>query len=198
MGLQLKSHILESRKLEQLKKVVHALKRKVLSLEDELKVLKNKKETDQEDNKENCFRKENAFNHEYIKSSTPKEVKDKVKDKCKDDIINCKECSYKCKREATLKKHMTTNHSHHTCKECKESLPSVMELLKHISKHHSKEQSDTNDKSFKEDLSIQKENEEEDPQQSSEEDALVDDLLLKDIEDGYEKYETNSSFDFST
>ena len=74
---------------------------------------------------------------------------------------------------------MITNHSHHTCKECKESLPSVMELLKHISKHHSKEQSDTNDKSFKEDLSIQKENEEEDPQQSSEEDALVDDLLLK-------------------
>ena len=60
------TYILESRKFEQLEKVVHALTRKVLSLEYELKVLKNKKETDQEDNKENCFRKENSFKHEYL------------------------------------------------------------------------------------------------------------------------------------
>ena len=68
-----------------------------------------------------------------------------------------------------------------------------MELLKLVSK-----QSDQNDKIFKEDLSIQKENKYEDTQHSSEEDALVDVLLSKDIEDGCARYETDSSFDFST
>ena len=89
---------------------------------------------------------------------------------------------------------MITNHSHHTCEECKESLPSVMELLKHVSKHYSKERSDKNE----EDPSILKENKYEDTQQSSGKYAFVDDLLLKYIEGGYEKYKKDSSFDFSS
>ena len=43
------TNIIESKKLKELEKVVHALTRKVLSLEDQVKVMKNKKETDQED-----------------------------------------------------------------------------------------------------------------------------------------------------
>ena len=107
------TNIIESKKLQQLEKVVHALTRKVLSLEDQVKVMKNKKETDQEDINHKCFTRESSFNHEDIMSSTPKDLKEKVKEKNEEDRFKCKECKYKCKKEATLKKHMITNHSHY-------------------------------------------------------------------------------------
>ena len=189
------TNMIESKKLEQLEQVVHALTRTVLSLEDQVKVMKNKKETDQEENKENCFTRESSFNHKDIRSSTPKDLKEKVKDKSEEDLIKCKECKYKCKKEATLQNHMITNHSHHECKECHQNMPSVMELLKHVAKHHCKEQNDKNDEKFKDDVSVQSENKDEEPKQNHEEDALLDDLLLKDIEEK-EEYQKDSSFDF--
>ena len=61
----------ESEKFQQLEKVVKALSRKVLSLESELKELKNKSEEE----------KGISFNINDVKysSSTPKDVKQKVK-----------------------------------------------------------------------------------------------------------------------
>ena len=55
-------------------------------------------------------------------------------------MLKCNKCSYKCKKETTLSKHMITTHQEHPCKECKEKLPTFMELLKHVAKHHCKEQ----------------------------------------------------------
>ena len=73
-------------------------------------------------------------------SSTKKAMKNKVEeDTHKEEMLNCKECKYKCKKEINLKKHMVTHHENHKCKECKEELTKFMELLKHIAKHHSKE-----------------------------------------------------------
>ena len=189
------TNMIESKKLEQLEKVVHALTRKVLSLEDQVKVIKNKKETDQEEIKEKCFTRESSFNHEDIMSSTPKDLKEKVKDKNEEDLFKCKECKYKCKKETTFKKHMITNHSHHKCKECHQNMPSFMELLKHVAKHHCKEQNDKNDEKFKDDVSVQSENKDKEPKLNHEEDALVDDILLKYLEEK-EEYQKDLSFEF--
>ena len=56
------------------KKVLHAITRKVQSLPDEIKEIKNKKET----NKEESITKQSFFNTDDIKcsSSTPKDLKD--------------------------------------------------------------------------------------------------------------------------
>ena len=74
-------------------------------------------------------------------TSTPKEEKQKInKDQNKKDIISCKECSYTCKKEESLKKHMITKHDEHQCKECKCISPTFMDFLKHITKHQYKDQ----------------------------------------------------------
>ena len=134
----------EGKRLEHLEKVVHALTRKVLCLEDEIKDMKNKSETSKEVINENPIAEESSFNHNDIKhsSSTPKanDVKEKVhKVKSKEELLYCKECNYKCKKEIYLKKHRLSTHGDHICNECKEKLPTFMELLKHVAKHHYKE-----------------------------------------------------------
>ena len=138
---------LEAKKLVQLEKVVHALTRKVLSLETEVEAMKSKTQTDKNPMNENCLIKESSFNNSVIKhsSSTPKAKKDKIeKDTSDEEMLKCKECKYKCKKEITLKKHMVTNHENHKCKECKEELSTFMELLKHVAQHHSNERVDIN------------------------------------------------------
>ena len=92
------------------------------------------------------------------------------------EVLNCKECSYKCKKEISLKKHMLNNHEEHMCKECEEKLPTFMELLKHFAKHHFQDK-------------------DEEPKLNSEEDKLLDNLLLKDLEEK-EEYAKDSSFVF--
>ena len=69
----------ESKELERCEKVLHALTRKVLYLENEMKELKNKKENIKDVMNENHDKTESSFNHNDIKhsSSTPKIVKDK-------------------------------------------------------------------------------------------------------------------------
>ena len=74
-------------------------------------------------------------------------MKDKEQeDTSKEEMLNCKECKYKCKKEITLKKHMVTHHENHKCKEYREKLNTSTELLKHIAKHHSKEGGDITEK----------------------------------------------------
>ena len=66
-------------------------------------------------------------------SSTPKDIKEKVKkDVSKENILNCKECNYKCTKEISLKKHMVTHHETHRSKECREESSTFMKLLKHV------------------------------------------------------------------
>ena len=54
---------IDDKKLEQTKKVLHALTRKVLSLKDEIKVIKNKKETNKEENNEKKYHNRKFLQH---------------------------------------------------------------------------------------------------------------------------------------
>ena len=102
--------------------------------------MKNKSETE----------KEPSFNINDLKdcSSTPKDVKEKVKiNDFREKFLNCAECSYKCKKEKTMKKHILANHEDHQCKECQEKFPAFIELPKHVVKHHFKEQVDIHKRS---------------------------------------------------
>jgi hypothetical protein len=153
-------------KLKQLEKVVHALTRKVLSLEEELTEIrknktkdehlklpclcKNSGEKEHEDLKENVVEvKEDISEKDFNpkSSSSPKEKKNHPKNEVKkiksiEDLYKCTKCEYRCKKEATLKKHMLTQHQDHACKECKEIFSSFMELLKHVADQHFKEQNE--------------------------------------------------------
>ena len=101
----------EIQNLEQMEKVMHALTRKVLSLENEIEAMKNKVKTDKKVENEKCLEKESSLNISDIKHSTPKVMKEKENtDDSKEDMLNCKECNYKCEKEIFLKKHMVTNH----------------------------------------------------------------------------------------
>ena len=43
------------------------------------------------------------------------------------------------KKEATIKKHMITQHDNHASKECNKNVPSFMVLLKYVAQYHDKE-----------------------------------------------------------
>ena len=99
-------------KNEVLEKVTHALTRKVLSLEKELKDSKMKKNMFHEITsgvKEKYIEmKENSsFHHSDIKErcSTPKEINDKVENiVTESEMLICKECGYTCKKEKNSEK----------------------------------------------------------------------------------------------
>ena len=93
-------------KLEVLEKVVHALTRKALSFEAELKVLKDfkhersncvkekERETNYEASHENI-----SFNHTELKGTTSNEKNNKdEKLDLKDEMLRCKNCDYSCKK----------------------------------------------------------------------------------------------------
>ena len=93
-----------------------------------------------------------SFNHSEIKqaTSTPKDKTGKdEKVEVTVELKACIECKYKCKKEDTLKKHMTTKHSEHKCKDCQEKLPTFMHLLKHVAQHHYKDQSEKQEEQYK-------------------------------------------------
>jgi hypothetical protein len=118
-----------------MEKVMHALTRKVLSLENEMEVMKKKVETNKRVDNEKFLEKVSDIKH-----STPKVMKEKEKtDNSEEDMLYCKDCNYKCKKELSLKKHMVTKHESHKCKECKQELSTFMELLKHVARHHEKD-----------------------------------------------------------
>ena len=132
----------EIHNLEQMEKILQALTRKVLSQEKEIEVMKNNIKINKNKVNKNCLQKERSFNISDIKhsSSTPKVLKEKGETEGgEEDLFNCKECNYKCKKEQSLKKHMITKHESHKCKECKEELFTFMELLQHVAKDHSKD-----------------------------------------------------------
>ena len=143
-------------KVETMEKVLHAMTRKVLSLENEVIDLKRNKinhlvfedlknkvsELDKEKNIQKDKVDESLnFNHNSIKetSSTPK---DKLLEelKSKSELLKCEKCNYSCKKEKSLKNHMLTKHDYHECKECQKKLPNFMQLLKHKAEHHTEEQ----------------------------------------------------------
>ena len=117
-----------------------------------LRIKEKDKETENQNSSENVSMNKTSFNPSEIEhaTSTPKEksgkvkkVEDKVELKC------CTECKYKCKKEDTRKKHMTTKHSEHRCKDCQEKLPTFMHLLKHVAQHHYMDQRETQEKHYK-------------------------------------------------
>ena len=151
---------------ETLEKVVHALTRKVLSLETEMLEVKNKRNTSETLEEP---RESNVLNVEVIESgidvkkekphinllenkndllhkdtiSKTKKKKELVKNDVEAELLKCKACDYKTKKESTLKKHMIAKHEDHECKDCKEKLPTFMELMKHVAKLHIKELDNT-------------------------------------------------------
>ena len=88
-----------------------------------------------------------------MKSSTQKVKKGKEvkKDKNKDEMFNCKQCNYSCKKEITLEKHIVNNHEDPQCKECKEIFSNFIILLKHVSTHHSQDKEEFHKIKCKED-----------------------------------------------
>ena len=78
-----------------------------------------------------------------VTSSTPND-KEKVvkKGPNKEDLLVCKHCSYKCKKESSLDKHMITKHQEHPCKACHEKCSTFIELLKHVANHHFEEKAE--------------------------------------------------------
>ena len=98
-----------------------------------LMIKEKDKETENQNGSENLSMNKTSFNHSEIEhaTSTPKEKSGKV-EKVEDKVAlkSCKECKYKCKKEETLKKHMTTKHSEYQRKDCQEKLPTFMHLLK--------------------------------------------------------------------
>ena len=118
--------------------------------------------------------------HEF-KNSTPVSaekiltVVDKKSCVSKKDQLKCGKCDYKCQKVGTLQKHMNTKHEEHQCKQCKEKLPSFMDLLKHVSKNHYRD--------------------EDEQKINAKKDELLDNLLLKDLEDDKE-YTKDTSFVF--
>ena len=149
----------ETEKLEQLEIVVKALSQKVLSLEIELNEFKRKKKSSEGPEEQDIFnlkaidQKEveeilmmnSNYNsgddkEEYLQEKNKKEAKDEESKPTdsKEDFFNCVKCKYKCKKELSLKKHMTNKHEEHECEECGKNLPTSFELLLHTTKHHSK------------------------------------------------------------
>ena len=163
----------ETEKLEQFEKVVKALTRKVLSLENKITEMQNKKQpsgkiVDQslsgsEEEKEietekvlseNCLNENISFNTSDIKdnTSTPKVNKVRVKkNKIQDELLSCEICNYKCKKEKSIENHMLTKHTSHECKECKQKLPSVTKLLKHVADNHYEVQGNVQNRTSKDD-----------------------------------------------
>ena len=108
---------MECEKISKLEKVVNALCRKVLSLENELKEIKinnitskvNETEIEVETNKEelneNVFTNKVSFDRNDIKDkcSTPKKNEDKDKsENSKEEMLSCSKCKYKCKKKTSL------------------------------------------------------------------------------------------------
>ena len=158
-------------KIEVLEKVVHAMTRKVLCLETELKEVKKKSTKDpklkssehvkekQSETKEEVSCENISFNDNDLKgtTSTPKGINDKAeKLDFKNYMLSCNECNYVCKKEKSLKNHMLTKHEQHQCKECEEKLPNFMQLLKHVAKHHTKNQGENEEILSKEEALVDK------------------------------------------
>ena len=161
-----KLDVLKDNKIEKLEKVVQALVRKTLTLENEIKELKKtssskhikEKEdiTDKVYLTENYFASKVSFNNDEIneKCSTPKKIKCNEKEKeghSEEEMLTCNKCKYTCKKETTLKNHILTKHKEHQCKECKEKLPTFMQLLAQITKNHFKEESEVQVEESKDD-----------------------------------------------
>ena len=134
-------------KLKKLETVVHALTRKVLSLEEEMIKVKKNQEVIEVDEEKYIEFENVSNNHPFKHTSSPiikdndpevkvKEKKDKLKKSEMKVQLPCTKCEYKATKETTLEKHMITKHSEHECKDCKKKLPNFMALLKHVAEHH--------------------------------------------------------------
>ena len=118
----------------ELEKVVKAMSRKIIHLEEEIISVKAS-------NHKACLNEPFKDTLEF-KNSTPVSEKkvlavgDTKSKKSKKDQYKCEKCDYKCKREETLLKHMNLKHEHQECKICSKSFSSTVELLQHIAKEH--------------------------------------------------------------
>ena len=170
-----KEQIQMAQKVQKLEQVLHAMTRKVLAMEEEIKEIKKNNEPSKgvkglrdqekgdnvkEDMSDNNFKPKSYSSPKDKEPLTqPKCNKDKIKEsEVKEDMFLCTKCDYKSKKEANLKKHIITKHEDHVCKECGKKLKSFMELLKHVASQHNKEP----DEDIELQVAIQNEKEEED------------------------------------
>ena len=128
---------LEADKVEQLQKVVKAMSRKAISLEGQVKEMKRKslegegvklpsfqeiveeKEivTEPDTPNKNCSINKsfsaNIDKEVYTSTPTKEKVQKAIK---KEHLFTCTRCSYRCKKEIFLNKHMVTKHEEHVKK----------------------------------------------------------------------------------
>ena len=55
-----------------------------------------------------------------------------------DTMFHCNDCTYKTKKEITLKKHINSKHNSQKCKICNIVMKTSMEMLKQVAQEHSK------------------------------------------------------------
>ena len=96
------------------------------------RVKRKENEKEKEIFNDNWLMTKSSLDYEDINptSSTLKEKEEKGESK--EEILYCKECKYKCKKESPLKKHVITKHDVHQCKQCHEQLPTHMSFLKNM------------------------------------------------------------------
>ena len=134
-------------KVKQLEKVLQAMTRKVLNLEEEIVKIKKDGVGGAGKVKERVSEvmkgKSEDKGFKPKRSSTPKDkdvVKKATQTEHEKDVLSCSKCEYVTKKEVFLKKHNNTKHQDHICKECKEKFQTFMELLKHVADQHSEEE----------------------------------------------------------
>ena len=105
--------------------------------------------------------------------------------------FKCNHCDYKSEKLATLKKHKNTKHTEQKCKVCKDEFKTSLELITHVANEHATQEEVWSVK-FQ---STPKSDKEKEKEVNSEADELLDNMLLKDLEEN-EEYKKDSSFVF--
>ena len=114
--------------IKELEKVVKAMSRKVVHLEEEIVKLK----IDSKENKDNEH-KEPFKDASDFHNSTPVSLKQKplfVENKSiksKKDKFKCAKCEYQCKTESTLKKHTNKKHVNQECMKNNKNIAKLQE-----------------------------------------------------------------------
>ena len=120
------------------------------------------------------------------RSNVSDEKKSKEEEKSA-KYFKCDQCDYKSEKIASLKKHNDTKHIEQKCKVCNEEFKTSKELITHVANKHATQEEAWSVK-FQSTPKSDKEKE-------READELLDNMLLKDLEDN-EEYKKGSSFVF--
>ena len=121
--------------VRELEKVVKAMSRKVIHLEEDIVMIKD-------DNFKTSMNDPFKVVKDFQNSTPVSEKKEIISDgenkseETNEDQYKCKICDYKCKKEVTLHKHINTKHISVKCNVCFKKFVSTLKMLQHMAKEH--------------------------------------------------------------